>query len=74
MRSCFAMTEPAPGVGSDPKAVRTKATRVSGGWSITVPRYRLLKSTESTAFVSTRASISSGVQDVVGSSLKRSVG
>jgi alkylation response protein AidB-like acyl-CoA dehydrogenase len=35
VRSCFAMTEPAPGVGSDPKAVRTKATRVSGGWSIT---------------------------------------
>lgn len=35
IRSCFAMTEPAPGVGSDPKAVRTKATRVSGGWSIT---------------------------------------
>ena len=35
VRSCFAMTEPAPGVGSDPRAVRTKATRVSGGWSIT---------------------------------------
>jgi acyl-CoA dehydrogenase len=35
VRSCFAMTEPAPGVGSDPKAVRTKATKVSDGWSIT---------------------------------------
>jgi alkylation response protein AidB-like acyl-CoA dehydrogenase len=34
IRSCFAMTEPAPGVGSDPRAVRTMATRVSGGWSI----------------------------------------
>ena len=32
MRSCFAMTEPAPGVGSDPSAVRTHARRVDGGW------------------------------------------
>lgn len=32
MRSCFAMTEPAPGVGSDPRGVRTRARRVSGGW------------------------------------------
>jgi acyl-CoA dehydrogenase len=35
VRSCFAMTEPAPGVGSDPRAVRTQATKVDGGWSIT---------------------------------------
>jgi alkylation response protein AidB-like acyl-CoA dehydrogenase len=32
VRSCFAMTEPAPGVGSDPRGVTTKATRTSGGW------------------------------------------
>jgi acyl-CoA dehydrogenase len=33
-RSCFAMTEPAPGAGSDPAALRTTAERVDGGWRI----------------------------------------
>jgi acyl-CoA dehydrogenase len=35
IRSCFAMTEPAPGAGSDPAMLRTTAVRVDGGWSIT---------------------------------------
>lgn len=34
VRSCFAMTEPAPGAGSDPDALSTRATRVPGGWRI----------------------------------------
>ncbi|MEV0382659.1 acyl-CoA dehydrogenase family protein [Nonomuraea sp. NPDC050643] len=34
VRSCFAMTEPAPGAGSDPSALSTCATRVDGGWRI----------------------------------------
>jgi len=34
IRSCFAMTEPAPGAGSDPRALATTATRVPGGWRI----------------------------------------
>jgi alkylation response protein AidB-like acyl-CoA dehydrogenase len=33
-RSFFAMTEPAPGAGSDPAALRTHATRVGDGWRI----------------------------------------
>jgi alkylation response protein AidB-like acyl-CoA dehydrogenase len=33
-RSAFAMTEPAPGAGSDPRALRTTATRVAGGWRV----------------------------------------
>lgn len=33
-RSCFAMTEPAPGAGSDPSMLRTRARRVDGGWAI----------------------------------------
>lgn len=33
-RSCFAMTEPAPGAGSDPSMLATTATRVDGGWQI----------------------------------------
>ncbi|MGI5129758.1 acyl-CoA dehydrogenase family protein [Pseudonocardia sp. CA-107938] len=34
VRSCFAMTEPAPGAGSDPDALATVAARVPGGWRI----------------------------------------
>ncbi|RAV02465.1 acyl-CoA dehydrogenase family protein [Mycolicibacter senuensis] len=35
VRSAFAMTEPAPGAGSDPAALTTKAERRSGDWYIT---------------------------------------
>lgn len=35
IRSCFAMTEPHPGAGSDPDALSTLADRVPGGWRIT---------------------------------------
>lgn len=34
VRSCFAMTEPAPGAGSDPSALATVAEREEGGWRI----------------------------------------
>ncbi|MFB6952208.1 acyl-CoA dehydrogenase family protein [Streptomyces niveus] len=34
VRSCFAMTEPAPGAGSDPRALTTTATKTGGGWRI----------------------------------------
>jgi acyl-CoA dehydrogenase len=34
VRSAFAMTEPAPGAGSDPRALATTATRVGGTWRI----------------------------------------
>jgi alkylation response protein AidB-like acyl-CoA dehydrogenase len=33
-RSAFAMTEPAPGAGSDPTMLATRARRVDGGWII----------------------------------------
>ena len=32
VRSCFAMTEPPPGAGSDPSALRSTARRAPGGW------------------------------------------
>jgi acyl-CoA dehydrogenase len=35
IRSCFAMTEPPPGAGSDPTMILTRAERVDGGWEIT---------------------------------------
>ncbi|MDV6264404.1 acyl-CoA dehydrogenase family protein [Rhodococcoides yunnanense] len=34
VRSAFAMTEPAPGAGSDPSALTTAAQRVDRGWKI----------------------------------------
>lgn len=34
IRSCFAMTEPAPGAGADPRRITTTATRVPGGWRL----------------------------------------
>ncbi|QDL39829.1 acyl-CoA dehydrogenase family protein [Rhodoferax sediminis] len=34
IRSCFAMTEPAPGAGSDPSMLKTTAQRRPGGWVI----------------------------------------
>lgn len=34
VRSAFAMTEPAPGAGSDPDSLRTEARKVDGGWLI----------------------------------------
>ena len=34
VRSCFAMTEPSPGAGSDPSMLRTTAERARGGWVI----------------------------------------
>jgi acyl-CoA dehydrogenase len=34
VRSCFAMTEPPPGAGSDPSMLRTRAERRGDGWVI----------------------------------------
>jgi acyl-CoA dehydrogenase len=34
IRSCFAMTEPAPGAGSDPAMLATTASKVDGSWRI----------------------------------------
>ena len=34
IRSCFAMTEPAPGAGSDPSMLRTRAVRTAAGWRL----------------------------------------
>jgi acyl-CoA dehydrogenase len=34
IRSCFAMTEPPPGAGSDPNLLRTVAERTADGWRI----------------------------------------
>jgi acyl-CoA dehydrogenase len=49
IRSCFAMTEPPPGAGSDPSALRTTVTRVDGGWVISGQKH-LISGAEGAAF------------------------
>jgi alkylation response protein AidB-like acyl-CoA dehydrogenase len=49
IRSCFAMTEPAPGAGSDPSALRTTARRVADGWAINGEKH-LITGAEGAAF------------------------
>jgi acyl-CoA dehydrogenase len=39
VRSAFAMTEPSPGAGSDPTALRTSAAKTTGGWRINGEKY-----------------------------------
>jgi acyl-CoA dehydrogenase len=50
VRSCFAMTEPAPGAGSDPSMLATRAERVEGGWSISGRKW-FITGAEGAAFV-----------------------
>jgi acyl-CoA dehydrogenase len=49
VRSCFAMTEPPPGAGSDPAALRTTATKVPGGWAISGDKH-LISGAQGAAF------------------------
>ncbi len=49
VRSCFSMTEPPPGAGSDPSALRTTARRTSGGWLINGEKW-LITGAEGAAF------------------------
>ena len=54
IHSCFAMTEPAPGAGSDPTMMRTRATRVDDGWEITGRKW-FATAAEGAAFAVTMA-------------------
>ena len=55
VRSCFGMTEPHPGAGSDPKALRTSATPASGGWVISGEK-RFISGADGAAFCIVMAS------------------
>ncbi|MBS1677883.1 MAG: acyl-CoA dehydrogenase family protein [Actinobacteria bacterium] len=59
VRSCFAMTEPAPGAGSDPSMLRTTAVRVAGGWSISGRKW-FITGAEGAAFAICMAMAPSG--------------
>ena len=49
VRSCFSMTEPPPGAGSDPKSMRTTVRKVSGGWVVSGEKH-LITGAEGAAF------------------------
>jgi acyl-CoA dehydrogenase len=49
VRSCFAMTEPHPGAGSDPNGLKTTARAVDGGWAIDGHK-RFISGAEGAAF------------------------
>ena len=49
IRSCFAMTEPPPGAGSDPASLQTVVTRVDGGWRVNGEKH-LITGAEGAAF------------------------
>jgi len=59
VRSCFAMTEPPPGAGSDPAALRTTATRVSGGWVVSGEKH-LISGAQGAAFAIVMAANADG--------------
>ena len=49
VRSCFAMTEPPPGAGSDPAAMLTTAVKTSGGWTLSGDKH-LITGADGAAF------------------------
>ena len=59
IRSCFAMTEPAPGAGSDPSALQTTARKTAGGWSITGEKH-LITGADGAAFAIVMAANADG--------------
>ncbi|WP_329224350.1 acyl-CoA dehydrogenase family protein [Streptomyces canus] len=68
VRSCFAMTEPAPGAGSDPRALATTATRVDGGWRIDGRKW-FISGADGAAFAICMARTSGGPGDAGGATM-----
>ncbi|WP_051844374.1 acyl-CoA dehydrogenase family protein [Streptomyces sp. NRRL S-813] len=68
VRSCFAMTEPAPGAGSDPRALTTTASRVDGGWRIDGRKW-FISGADGAAFAICMARTSGGPGDAGGATM-----
>ncbi len=51
VRSAFAMTEPAPGGGSDPAMIKTRAERRDGGWRIYGHKWFITGAGEASHFI-----------------------
>jgi acyl-CoA dehydrogenase len=59
VRSCFAMTEPSPGAGSDPSALRTTVRQVDGGRRVSGEKH-LITGAEGAAFAIVMAAEADG--------------
>jgi alkylation response protein AidB-like acyl-CoA dehydrogenase len=68
VRSCFAMTEPAPGAGSDPSALRTVARRSGKGWLLHGEKH-LITGAEGAAFAIVMARGGGGADGTEGASM-----
>jgi acyl-CoA dehydrogenase len=68
VRSCFAMTEPAPGAGSDPSALRTVARRSGTGWILHGEKH-LITGAEGAAFAIVMARGGGGADGTEGASM-----
>ncbi|MEV6586648.1 acyl-CoA dehydrogenase family protein [Streptomyces acidicola] len=68
VRSCFAMTEPAPGAGSDPRALATAATKTDGGWRIDGRKW-FISGADGAAFTICMARTSGGPGDPGGATM-----
>jgi acyl-CoA dehydrogenase len=68
VRSCFAMTEPAPGAGSDPSALRTVAERSGTGWILQGEKH-LITGAEGAAFAIVMARGGGGADGSGGASM-----
>jgi len=51
VRSAFAMTEPAPGAGSDPSALLTRAAKADGGWVLNGRKWFITGADGATFFI-----------------------
>ncbi len=68
IRSCFGMTEPHPGAGSDPKALVTSATPTSGGWLVSGEK-RFISGADGAAFCIVMASTPAHGDAVAGATM-----
>jgi acyl-CoA dehydrogenase len=68
IRSCFAMTEPAPGAGSDPAMLATRGRRVSGGWSIEGRKW-FITGAQGAAFAICMARTSEAIENGAGATM-----
>jgi acyl-CoA dehydrogenase len=68
VRSCFAMTEPAPGAGSDPRALATTATKTGDGWRIDGRKW-FISGADGAAFAICMARTSGGPGDAGGATM-----
>jgi acyl-CoA dehydrogenase len=70
IRSCFAMTEPPPGAGSDPSALRTFARRTDNGWLINGDKW-YISGADGAAFAICMARTEEGAEDTASAQKQR---